>query len=89
MKKKIELKEIDKEHWKFVLYETSQNEWIGNFVYSPSSFVDLSMLILLSEDEKQEAMENRNFLIELSDEIRDNYKSFQDRALKRENYKLL
>ena len=46
--KKITLKEIDKENWQFALYENPNQDWIGDFVYSPESFVDLSMLIFFS-----------------------------------------
>ena len=89
MKEKIKLKEIDKENWRFVLYENPDEEWIGDFVYSPISFVDLSMLILLNEVEKGKAMINRNFLIELSEKIRDNYKEYLKRSLKREDYEFI
>lgn len=36
---KIELKEIDRENWQFILYETTAKKWIGDFVYSPQSFI--------------------------------------------------
>ena len=87
--KKITLKEIDKENWQFALYENPNQDWIGDFVYSPESFVDLSMLILLSEEEKRKAKSNRSFLIELSQRIRSNFKEFQNRALKREEYEFI
>ena len=76
---KIKLKKIDLENWRFVLYETENKDWIGSFVYSPVSFVDLSMLIILSPEEKNKAEIDRTFLIELSENIRNNYKEFLTR----------
>jgi len=81
---KTQLIQIDIENWRFVLYEAPSKEWFGDFVYSPISVVDLSMLIKLSDDEKLKASKDRSFLIELSENIRNNHKTFLQRALDRE-----
>jgi hypothetical protein len=83
---KANLTQIDKEDWRFILYETVNGRWIGDFVYSPQSFVDLSMLIELTDSEKALAQENRQYLIELSEIIRNNYNDYLKRALNRDNY---
>ena len=89
MKVKTKLKEIDREIWRFIIYETSKGDWVGDFVYSPISAVDLSMLILLNENEKSKAKANRNYLIELSESIRNNFKEYLKRSLNRDNYEFL
>lgn len=86
---KIELRRIDIENWRFVLYETSDQRWIGDFIYSPHRFVDLSMLIELTPEEKQKGQENRDYLIELADDINRNYDNYLDRALNREHFNTL
>jgi hypothetical protein len=67
---KIKLKKIDIERWRFILYKTPDNMWIASFSYSPRSFIDLSMLIELTEEEKNKAIESRDYLISLADTIR-------------------
>ncbi len=84
---KVSLTQIDKENWRFILYETINGKWIGDFVYSPQSFVDLSMLIELTDSEKALAEKERQFLIDFSETIRNNYNDYMKRALNRENYK--
>jgi len=32
--------QIDIERWRFVLYKSPDERWIGDFSYSPKSFVD-------------------------------------------------
>src|SRR5690554_7855488 len=81
------LKEIDQENWRFTLYESPDSKWYGDFIYSPQSFVDLSMLIALSDEEKKSALQNRNFLIELSEKIRNNYKDYLNRSLNQEDFR--
>lgn len=88
MPNKIELKEIDMERWRFVLYTTPKQDWIIDVSYSLTSHFDLSMLILLNAEEKQAAQIDRNYLIEWSDRVRENPKSFEPRALNRKNYTL-
>ena len=80
------LKEIDQENWRFTLYESPDSNWYGDFIYSPQSFVDLSMLIELSDEEKKSASQNRDFLIELSEKIRNNYKDYLNRSLNQEDF---
>jgi len=85
MTKKI-LKEIDRENWRFTLYESPDSNWYGDFIYSPQSFIDLSMLIKFTDTEKKSASQNRNFLIELSEKIRNNYKDYLNRSLNKEDF---
>lgn len=80
------LKEIDQENWRFTLYESPDSNWYGNFIYSPKSFADLSMLIELSDDEKKSALHNRDFFIELSEKIRNNYNDYLNRSLNQEDF---
>ncbi len=80
------LKEIDEENWRFTLYESPDFNWYGDFIYSPQSFVDLSMLIELTDTEKKSALQNRDFLIELSEKIRNNYKHYLNRSLNQEDF---
>ncbi len=83
---KIKLKEIDREYWKFILYETPDEKWIGYFTYSPTSFVDLSMYIILSNEKKLKAKKNRDYLIELSENVRNNYKKYLKKSIDEENF---
>ncbi len=83
---KIELTEIDTERWRFTLYQTSDQKWIADVVYSPTSHFDASMYIMLTKLEKRKAQENRAYLVEWSDNIRDNYKQFLGKALDRNDY---
>jgi len=83
---KANLTKIDVEKWRFILYETINGKWIGDFVYSPQSFVDLSMLIELTDSEKALAEKNRQYLIDFSEDIRNNQNDYLKRALNRDNY---
>ena len=83
---KIKLAKIDIENRRFVLYETIDGKWIGDFVYSPKSFIDLSILIELTDFEKAMVQNDRQSLIGLSETIRDNYNDYLERALNRNNY---
>jgi hypothetical protein len=83
---KIILTEIDKENWQYVLYETFDKNWICDIVYSPLSFVDLSMLIQLDNDQKSKIHLDRNYLLELTTKIRDNYKDYLSTALDRNRF---
>jgi len=83
---KMILKKIDQENWRFTLYESPDSKWYGCFIYSPQSFVDLSMLIELSDEEKKSALQNRDFLIELSEKIRNDYKDYLNRSLNQEDF---
>ncbi|WP_207534724.1 hypothetical protein [Desertivirga arenae] len=82
----IILTEIDKENWGFVLYKGGNGKWYVDFPYSPVSFVDLFMLIELSELEKAKAEQNRQFLCVLSDLIKNDFNSYLSRALNRNNF---
>jgi len=85
---KIKLNKIDIERWRFILYETPDNKWIASFSYSPQSFIDLSMLIELTEVEKFKGESDRQFMIDMADKVRNSYKEFLDRALNRDNYEI-
>jgi len=83
---KISLTKIDKENWRFILYESADGKWIADFPYSPVSAVDLSMLIELTGSEKAMAENDRQFLINFSETIRNRYSEYLHRALNRDNY---
>jgi len=78
---KIKLTQIDKENWRFILYEDVYGNWFCSFPYSPQSAVDLSMVILLTNEEQKKAQSDRNYLINLSDNIRNKYLDFLKRAI--------
>ncbi len=75
------IKKLDMEPWQFTLYEVDDREWIVSFPYSPKSFVDSSMSILLTEEEKLNAKEDRQYLIGFSEKLRNNHAEYSDRAL--------
>lgn len=79
--KKIQLHKIDQEHWVFTIYSSPDNKWYGSFVYSPVSYADFEMMLEFTEEEKQMALQDRNYLLRLSEEIRNNYKEYLLRAL--------
>jgi hypothetical protein len=78
---KIELTQIDKENWRFILYEDKDGNWFGRFSYSPKSAIDLSMIISLTDEEQKKAKSDRNYLVSLSDTIRNKYIDFLRRAI--------
>ena len=80
------LTQIDKENWRFILYESIEGKWFTSFSYSPSRAVDLSMFIELNEQEKARAKSDRNFLIELSESIKNNHQTFLSRSLNTKNF---
>ena len=82
----LTLTKIDKENWRFILYEAPNGKWYVDFPYSPVSIVDLSMLIELNESEKAMAQKDRQFLFNFSEAVRNNYNAYLPRALNRNNY---
>lgn len=83
---KISLTKIDKENWRFILYETADGKWFADFSYSPISAFDLSMLIELTDKEKEMTQNDRQFLIDFSETIRNRYSEYLFRALNRNNF---
>lgn len=83
---KTPLRQIDIERWMFVVYETPDEDWVVDFSYSPRSYIDLSMLIQLTDDEKDKAKIQREFLIELSHQIRAEPNTYFQRALSRDDF---
>ena len=75
------VKKIDVEPWKFVLYEVNDCDWFVKFSYSPVSFADTSMTIKLASEEKDKAKLGRQYLIDFSDKLRNNYQSYQNRSV--------
>jgi len=67
-------------YWRFVLYKSETGDWVGCFIYSPVSYTDLSIFITLTADEKSENQVYRNYLIGLSENIRNNSKEFLIRS---------
>ncbi|GAF05997.1 hypothetical protein [Saccharicrinis fermentans] len=63
----MQLKKIDSENWRFTLYESAEGNWFADFPYSPQSFIDLSILLELTDNEKANAQKNRQFLIDFSE----------------------
>lgn len=57
-------------------------DWVGMFSYSPKSYVDATLTINLSEQEKQKAKSDRNFLIDMANDIRKNYRNYFGRSEK-------
>ena len=78
MKKIIEL---DDRAWEYTLYEVDDSEWIVSFAYSPKSYVDASLTIRLTEEEKKKAQQDSEFLSKLSKRLRNKYKDYYPRAL--------
>jgi hypothetical protein len=83
---KINLVQVDIENWLFTIYESKDGIWFGNFTYSPQSFIDLSMLIEFNESEKLNAQNDRQFLINLSFSIRNNYQNYLSKSLDKSNF---
>ena len=70
----------------FILYKSDNGKWFADFPYSPISAIDLSMLIELTDSEKAMAENDRQFLINFSETIRNRYSEYFHRALNRDNY---
>lgn len=83
---KIQLNKIDIERWRFVLYETPDKKWIARFSYSPQSFIDLAMLIELTDEEKNKAESDRQYLVDMADKVRNSYKDYIGKAINPDNY---
>jgi hypothetical protein len=73
---KISLTEIDRERWRYILYQSINNDIYGDFSYQPTSFVDTSILIKLDQSETQKIKTDRDSLFQFSDFIRNNYGQF-------------
>ncbi|MCZ8329861.1 MAG: hypothetical protein O9282_00970 [Flavobacterium sp.] len=86
---KIKLFQIDIENWRFTLYESQSKELYASFPYSPRSFIDLEIFIKLTEEEKIKAKNDRNFLLEISDDVRNNYKNYFSRTINFGDFKLM
>lgn len=83
MIEKIVLKEFDSEPWSYTMYRSDDGRLVGDFCYSPKSFADSSMLILLNEDELEELRNTRGFYSRMAKKVRENYEAYRHRALDR------
>lgn len=86
---KISITEIDRENWRFILYESEDETLYGSFVYSPQSFIDLSMIIELTEDEKRKYESSRIEFLKFADEIRFNHNEYIQRRLDEKKFKFI
>ncbi len=84
--KKQQLKKIDSVSWTYILYESSNQDWLCDFPYSPRSYVDISMLIRLTDEEKQKAQESKQFLFDFSKKFKDDHTLYYHREVKRSEY---
>lgn len=82
----ITLTEADSEAWQFTLYASTDGKLFGDFVYSPRSGVDVSMLIALTHDEMLAVKDNRDTLLVLAESIRNDYERYLPRSLSREGF---
>jgi hypothetical protein len=83
---KINVTEIAVEHWRYILYESDTKDLYIDVSYSPVSFVDASMLIKLNEEEKQNHLNDSDFLKKLSEKISYYFKDYLRRSLDRSNF---
>lgn len=83
---KIKLTKIDSEPWQFILYRGENNQLFAKFYYSPQSYIDLNLLIKLTEEESNNVKINRIFLIELATKIRNDYTKYIGRGLDLNQY---
>ncbi|PZU16783.1 MAG: hypothetical protein DI622_11215 [Chryseobacterium sp.] len=86
---KIELKEIHKENWKYILFESIDRELYIEIPYSPISFFQASMLIKLTNEEVRQHFKDNTFLIKLSEEISYHFNRYMSRSLSYCDFKLL
>lgn len=80
---------IDIESWRFCLYEAPNNDLYCDFIYSPVSYADFSLLLKLTPQETEKVKADRNNLLAMADHVRDNYKNYFDRAVKGKDFLLL
>lgn len=80
-RQKINLKEIAIERWRYILYESDDQDLYIHVHYSPVSFIDLSMLIKLTEQEKQNYLSDGEFLNKHSEQITYYFKDYLHRSL--------
>lgn len=83
---KIKLIKIAQENWKYTLYKSEDNRLFGSFVYSPQSYIDVSMLIELNSQEITEYNADVEAISRLSEKIRNNHLNYQQRALDSNNF---
>jgi hypothetical protein len=55
------VEKLDVEPWKFIVYEDDDLYWFESFSYRPVSFVDLSMIIKLTDEEQINSELERQF----------------------------
>jgi hypothetical protein len=83
---KINLTEIAIERWRYILYETDTKDLYIDVSYSPVSFVDVSMLIKLNQEEKENHLNDSEFLKKHSEKISYYFKNYLHRSLDRSNF---
>ncbi len=87
-KQKIELNEIHKERWKYILFESIDKELYIDIPYSPVSFFQATMLVKLNDEEVKQYLEDKTFLIELSEEMSYHFKRYMNRSLNYNDFNL-
>jgi hypothetical protein len=78
--------ELDREPWHFILFEVDDDCWVVDFYYSPKSYVDSSLTIHLTDEEKLKTKNNRQFLVDFSIDLMNNPNKYFDRS---EDYSIL
>ena len=86
---KIHLTEIDRESWSFILYESTNGDLYGDFIYNPISFVDASIFIRLSDSETKKVNESRDELIKLAATIRYHYSKYLDQNIDQQQFECI
>ena len=74
-------KKIGSSPWEYTLYEVNETDWVINIPYSPVSFVDTNMSILLTAEEKRSAENNELWAKEFSEKVRQSHEPFLARKL--------
>ena len=77
------------ERWRYILYESDHNDLYIDVPYSPVSFVDVSMLIKLNEEEKQNYLDDIDFLNKHSEKITYYFKDYLHRSLDRSQFNFI
>ncbi|GGC86768.1 hypothetical protein GCM10011508_12520 [Flavobacterium lutivivi] len=85
----MQLKQIDIERWKFILYKSENDDFYCDFSYSPVSYCDMLLLIKLTEEEKNETKLNRDYLVKLSEKVSYYFRDYLPRALNRKDFEFV
>lgn len=79
--KRIKLKEIDRESWTFLLYEDENKNWYMDIMYKPRTGFEASMMLKLSNEEKQKIQPSHKLRVDFANEVSYHFRDYLSRSI--------